>query len=538
MNRRSLRFRITAMVTSTFALVLIITSLIFVRWFDDKLVAEVRANDSEELDRQLEVLRTLDELDAVDPEFIEDDEILDPGPEVAGFPVALIPDDGTVISIRNAEGLLLGDSNSSLLLVSSSSAGGEGEDLTFDGYTLTPPEIQTALDDMPALVATLPGELSPAVGDEFALALQFLAESFDDPQVQETIETDLASAGLSLSMNDLFFGRGQRSAAAEGRVIETTRDATITGIPIVVTATSRVTSIDAAVGGVTKTLWIAVPALVLLAAAMTYLATGRALQPVHAISRQVETISSARTGGRVPEPDSGDEINHLAITMNGMLDRLEASAESQRRFVSDVSHELRTPATVIRAEVEAGLAEPENDWPKTAESVLSEQARLSDLVDDLLLLSRMDEGTPVPRVDLDLDAIVQEEAGRGWPHPVSTKDVEPVRIRGDQRQVQTLVRNLVANANRHATSRVEISLRHDGLHGVLVVDDDGAGVPAKDREKIFDRFTRLDESRERDSGGSGLGLAIVREVAKAHDGDAICTNSPLGGARFEVRLAV
>ncbi|MFT7601390.1 MAG: signal transduction histidine kinase [Acidimicrobiales bacterium] len=193
---------------------------------------------------------------------------------------------------------------------------------------------------------------------------------------------------------------------------------------------------------------------------------------------------------------------------------------------------------MIRAEVEAALDDQNNDWEATGNSVLAEQTRLSNLVDDLLLLARMDEGGPPNRQEVDLDDLARAEAGRGWPLPVSTAEVHPVRMYGEVHQLSRAIQNLLANANRHATTEVSLSVHQLGKEAIVRVDDDGAGVRAAERDQIFDRFARLDEGRVRDRGGAGLGLAIVREVASTHGGQALVTNSPLGGARLELRLAL
>ena len=526
--KRSIRLRMTALVACTFAVVLVVSSFVFLEWFEGQLIDEVRTDDQVELDRQIEIIDALAAAAERVPEFLTAEDLLEPLAD-DDFPVAIVPDDGTIISITNADGLRLTDSTDSFRIVTSPGS------LDENSENLTDAEVQAAASQGADFVAILKAELSEETLAEYALTVALLEEAFAEDEVP-TAEEAAVSTELNAVINEMFVGFDERTAAGDGRVITTSRQTRILDLPVTVTATTRANNIDAALGDVTRTLWIAVPVLVALAAALTFLATSRALRPVDAMNRQVEAITSARSGDRVPEPDTGDEINQLAVTMNGMLQRLEASAQSQRQFVSDVSHELRTPAAVIRAEIEAGLAEADNDWTKTAESVLDEQVRLTGLVDDLLLLARMDEGGATQRVDIDLDALVQNEARRGWAHVVDVAAVEPVRIKGDERQLNRLIQNLVANAVRHASSSVELALRTEGSHAVLRVDDDGAGVPATERERVFERFARLDESRERDLGGSGLGLAIVKEVAEAHGGGATITNSPVGGARVEVRL--
>ncbi|PYY59966.1 sensor histidine kinase [Curtobacterium sp. MCSS17_011] len=310
---------------------------------------------------------------------------------------------------------------------------------------------------------------------------------------------------------------------------------------------------DTAVRTAVVLLAVGVPVLVLLLVAVTWAVTGRSLRPVERMRTEVETIRAARPDARVEVPDTGDEVARLASTMNAMLDRLERSAESQRRFVSDASHELRSPIASIRQHAEVAVAHPERtEVADLADVVRSEAVRLQDLVTGLLELSRLDEGgirtrRPVDLDDLALDAVARARA-RAAATPPSDVDLPAVRVDGsaisaarvlgDERVLTGVVRNLVDNAVRHASARVAVSLtEHDGS-AVLTVDDDGAGVPEDERARVFERFVRLDEARSRDAGGAGLGLAIVRDAVRAHGGDTTVVTSPLGGARFVVRIAL
>lgn len=312
---------------------------------------------------------------------------------------------------------------------------------------------------------------------------------------------------------------------------------------------------DTAVRTAVVLLVVGVPVLVLLLVAVTWAVTGRSLRPVERMRTEVETIRAARPEARVEVPDTGDEVARLASTMNAMLDRLERSAESQRRFVSDASHELRSPIASIRQHAEVAVAHPERtEVAGLADVVRSEAVRLQDLVTGLLELSRLDEGgirsrRPVDLDDLALDAVARARArsttgdapARDGDAPAVRVDgsaVSAARVLGDERMLAGVVRNLVDNAVRHASTRVAVSLtEHDGS-AVLTVDDDGTGVPEDERERVFERFVRLDEARSRDAGGAGLGLAIVRDAVRAHGGDTTVVTSPLGGARFVVRMAL
>ncbi|PZF08028.1 cell wall metabolism sensor histidine kinase WalK [Curtobacterium sp. MCLR17_034] len=312
---------------------------------------------------------------------------------------------------------------------------------------------------------------------------------------------------------------------------------------------------DTAVRTAVVLLAVGVPVLVLLLVAVTWAVAGRSLRPVERMRTEVETIRAARPDARVEVPDTGDEVARLASTMNAMLDRLERSAESQRRFVSDASHELRSPIASIRQHAEVAVAHPERtEVADLADIVRSEAVRLQDLVTGLLELSRLDEGgirtrRPVDLDDLALDAVARARArstagvtpARDGDAPAVRVDgsaISAARVLGDERVLAGVVRNLVDNAVRHASTRVAVSLtEHDGS-AVLTVDDDGTGVPEDERERVFERFVRLDEARSRDAGGAGLGLAIVRDAVRAHGGDTTVVTSPLGGARFVVRIAL
>jgi signal transduction histidine kinase len=286
-------------------------------------------------------------------------------------------------------------------------------------------------------------------------------------------------------------------------------------------------------------LWFAVPALTAAVAAITWLVAGRALRPVHAITARTQAISASNLSERVPVPVARDEVQELATTVNDMLTRLDASHRQQRQFVADASHELRSPVAASRVQLEVGLANPETtDWPATASAVLAEQRQLGRLVDDLLALGRLDEGGITSTTDVDLDDVLTREVVRPQPVPVAVDHCDPVRLVGNEQLLTRLIRNLLDNASRHAATEVHVSLRRNGHVATLDVDDNGPGVPPADRDRIFQRFTRVDEARGRNAGGAGLGLAIAREVARAHGGDVRCDEAPAGGARFTVTLPV
>ena len=297
--------------------------------------------------------------------------------------------------------------------------------------------------------------------------------------------------------------------------------------------------VDETMRTVLITLAAGLPVFLAIVGGLAWSGTRRALRPVEAIRAEVAGITDSDLHRRVPEPPGADEIAQLAKTMNAMLERLEAAGARQARFVSDASHELRSPLTVVRAVLEIGLARPSRtDWPARAESALIEVGRLEGLVADLLTLGKATSGVRSTWVRLDLADLVGAEVAR-WP-PVEeismavTADAGAY-VDGDPGQLRRVVANLIANARRHAASRVAVDVR--SADGTVVVDviDDGPGVAREDRERIFERFVRLDEARAADDGGSGLGLAIVRSIVTAHGGDvSVVASGP--GATFRVVL--
>jgi signal transduction histidine kinase len=236
-----------------------------------------------------------------------------------------------------------------------------------------------------------------------------------------------------------------------------------------------------------------------------------------------------------------DEIGHLARTMNRMLGRLEQSQARQRQFIADSSHELRSPVASIRQNTEVALAHPNTTTVgKLAETVLAEDLRIQRLIDDLLLLARADEhALDLRRQAVDLDDLVFDEA-RGLRATtdlrVDTTAVSAARTDGDVSGLRRVLRNLGSNAARHAASRIAFTLSQHNGAVTLTVDDDGDGIAPADRERVLERFVRLDEGRARDLGGNGLGLAIVAELVHAHGGELAVGAAPLGGARIEIRL--
>lgn len=283
-----------------------------------------------------------------------------------------------------------------------------------------------------------------------------------------------------------------------------------------------------------------IPITMVLVAVGTWLLVGRSLRPVEQIRMRVASIGSERLDERLPVPRSYDEIARLAATMNEMLQRLENSQRVQRSFVADASHELRSPLSTLDASLEIAGSDPSGRaWDDLHEVMSVEVTRMEHLVDDLLLLAKADDrGLRLRRGDVDLDDILANEARRLRANETVTVEahITPVRVTGDEARLGQMVRNLVENAAVAAHQRVRVSVSVSSDVALIEIEDDGNGVSPRDRERIFDRFVRLDTSRSRNSGGSGLGLAIVREIVRGHEGSITVGESDLGGAKFDVRL--
>lgn len=263
-----------------------------------------------------------------------------------------------------------------------------------------------------------------------------------------------------------------------------------------------------------------------------------ALGRVERIRSSVAEIRATHSQASVPVPAGDDEITHLAETMNDMLGRLHRADAAQRAFVSDASHELRSPLTAIRM-----ISETSPAGIDAAGTVVVgiETTRLQGLVEDLLTLAKADDqGIPLRHQDVDLDDLLIEEVHRIKATTTLhvAGEISAARTVGDPARLRQVVRNLVDNATRHARTSVRLGCHQvaEEVAVVVTVDNDGQVVPPERREMIFDRFTRLQPSRDRDSGGSGLGLAIVRAVVEAHGGTVRATQAPDGWCRFEVRL--
>ncbi|MBF6170759.1 HAMP domain-containing histidine kinase [Nocardia blacklockiae] len=309
---------------------------------------------------------------------------------------------------------------------------------------------------------------------------------------------------------------------------------TAAGEPVTVYAGASLATADKAVAGARNAMLLGLAPLLALVGGVTWLVTRRALRPVEGIRSELAEIMGGDLSRRVPEPNSHDEIARLASTTNATLAALEQASERQRRFVADAAHELRSPIASLRTQLEVAQAHPHL---LEVDGLIADSVRLEHLAADLLLLARLDAGEQPRREPVDLTELVRDDLDHraGDTHPVLTDlTAAPATVLGSRIQIGRVLGNLVDNAQRHAAATVRVAVRRAGDTVVLEVSDDGPGIPADDRERVFRRFVRLDDARSRDEGGAGLGLAIVRDVVDRHGGEIRVDDGPAGGARFTV----
>jgi signal transduction histidine kinase len=313
------------------------------------------------------------------------------------------------------------------------------------------------------------------------------------------------------------------------------------GDDLVINVAGSLDDIHESTTSLESALRVAIPIVIVVFAALIWWLVGRTLRPVEAIRAEVARIGGKDLDHRVPQPPGENEIARLARTMNEMLDRLEDATRRQERFVADASHELRSPLTRIRSELEVDVAHPDRaDLRETQRSLLEETVELQRLVDDLLYLAQTDAGAGVDvMTPVDLDDVVLRQARRlreDGRINVDISGVSAAQIEGDADQLNRAIRNLAENASRHARSQVAFTLAETGHTATLTVSDDGPGIPPDQRERVFERFTRLDESRTKDEGGTGLGLAITRDIIERHGGSIAIDPAHSPGTQFVITL--
>ena len=288
------------------------------------------------------------------------------------------------------------------------------------------------------------------------------------------------------------------------------------------------------------TAWIGAAALVVVGI-IAWLTVGRVLRPVERMRTRATAITvSGNLSGRLPQTGT-DELSRLAETLNGMLSSLERSVERQRRFVADAAHELRTPLGGLTATLEVAEQHPDTASSTLIGELLAGHRRLSRTLNDLLVLAALDGRAQEKMIPVDVVGVVTDCSRRSVPPGIRlrTGSLRPSVVLGNESQLSRMVSNLVDNALRYAHSEVELSVTVSDRSAVISVTDDGPGIPEADRERVWDRFVRLDDDRSQASGGSGLGLAIVRELAVAYGGTTAVRDRPPGrGAEFVIRLPI
>ncbi|MBM7824642.1 two-component system OmpR family sensor kinase [Arcanobacterium pluranimalium] len=318
------------------------------------------------------------------------------------------------------------------------------------------------------------------------------------------------------------------------------------------------TSVHMAVDNLIHMMTLMSLAIILLGALLSYLLVQRSLRHLRTIEQATHAVAAGDLSTRIPPAAEGTEIGLLGDSINDMLGKIERafkiqqkSEQNMRRFVSDASHELRTPLATVRgyAELYRLGGVPENEVSRAFERVESEASRMGDLVEDLLQLARLDEGRPLNLTKIELASIAEnaisdfharapERAAKVV--ALNGADVEPVVVLADQNRITQVIANLLNNALTHTPEgtpvEVAVGISEETSHAIIEVRDHGNGIDEENRERIFERFFRIDDSRCRDSGGSGLGLAIVSAITQAHGGTASVHETPGGGLTVRITL--
>lgn len=270
-------------------------------------------------------------------------------------------------------------------------------------------------------------------------------------------------------------------------------------------------------------------------AGTAWVAVRLALRPVQ---RMRQAAGALPPGERLPVPEAQDELRALAEELNALLARRDEATERMRRFSGDAAHELRSPVASLRVQAEVAVAHPDPELAQeTLADIAVEAERLSQLVDDLLMLARADAMDLPEAEPVDLVEVARQSAARLGDRGIVIR-VEaptPVQVLAARREVELVLDNVLRNAARYARALVRVLVLPAGQQGRLLVEDDGPGVPAEHRDQVFERFHRVDEARDRASGGAGLGLALVADLVHRRGGTVRAAESPEGGARLEIR---
>jgi heavy metal sensor kinase len=402
----------------------------------------------------------------------------------------------------------------------------------------------------PALGAGPESALRDILGPEFYDKFFQLVDPEGRPGARST---HLRDEALPLSVE------ARRNAARGGRTFETVRLAAGGPVRLLTLPVSRggqlvqlvqvgmsFERVERALTRYLETLLVLVPLGLGLAAAGGAVIARTALGPVDAMSRTARRISGEDLSRRIPLQGTGDELDHLAETLNAMLARLEEAFAQMRRFAADAAHELRTPLTALKGGLEVALRTERSGevYRRVLVSSLEDVERLVRLAEDMLLLSRLSVPAPAPRERVELEPLLAEVASiagrladaRGL--AVRVKESAPATVLGDASALRRAVLKLVENGVRYTPpgGRVELSLRAGDGWASITVSDTGVGMDPADLERVFEPFVRLDVARARDTGGAGLGLAIARSVVAIHGGTIAAESAPGAGSTFTIRL--
>ncbi len=349
----------------------------------------------------------------------------------------------------------------------------------------------------------------------------------------------------------------QSSGAGAPRVEALASGATLLIVAVPVNAAGQsfliemgatVNEIDTALHGLVLTLLFGLPFVILIVSAGGYILVRRSLKPVEEIRATAEQITFGNLAKRLPVVASGDALEHLSLTLNQMLQRLEDAYQQVSRFSADAAHELRTPLTIMRAELESIIqreATLSESLRERLASVLEETERLSRITESLFTISRLDAGeanaqsTSFYLIDLVKATTEQMLLLAEDKHiEVAIAATAPVRVTGDAARLKQVVVNLLDNAIKYTPEggKISVAISEAAQRACLTVSDTGIGIPADALPHVFERFYRADKARSREQGGAGLGLSIVRSIVLAHGGSVEIQNNPQAGTSLRVYL--
>jgi two-component system, OmpR family, sensor kinase len=420
-------------------------------------------------------------------------------------------------------------------------------------------EMDRALSTGAATAATEMAQPKPAKFTKIgAAALSNLPAEQSALQVVSGSGAVVSNAGGDFSATSLADQKIiERAIGAEGARITTLKVGTeryrllVQPLPgdqqLVVIATSTHAA-DEAVSRLRGVMWWTAPFALLAAALGGWFLARRALEPVVQLTKSAAGIGIDRLDERVPVPTGNDELSALAVTLNKMLDRLQAGVDDKRRLIADASHELQTPLAVMRTELDVSLA-TSNLTPESIavlESAREETDRMTRIVRNLLTLARFDEGTlTLLRKPINVLALLTDSAatlsGLAAEREVEvTVSGDDIVVLADAEYLRLVVVNLIENAIKHSEVGTSVTVTIDtaGAEARISVTDTGPGIPEEDQPHVFDRFYRVDRARSKQRGGSGLGLAISREIVEAHDGRVELKSKEGEGSTFRIILPI